>query len=218
MIHLSSKTIASLAWWISPSGFAANATAPIRELSPTVDIWTDASLDRGGGHCSRRDLSRGLGPLVSWWMIQVSTCWRLGQPENLCWPWLSLGIVLGSMLTTGLLLLISNIREVLEVTFFLRRLSFSGNKLSPGTSSSCLLTGFQQRKTLPRTSCPDIAWISRTSDWTGRCSSPFWITLAWSQRWMPSLAAIRPGSQGTCPGTRTPKLWLRMPCWLSGIL
>ena len=87
------QIIASLAWWISPSGFAANVSAPFRELSPTVEIWIDASLDHGGGHCSRRDLSRGLGPLVSWWMIQVSTCWRLGQPENLCWPWLSLGIV-----------------------------------------------------------------------------------------------------------------------------
>ena len=53
VIHLSSKTLVSLAWWISPSGFAANASAPIRELSPTVEIWTDASLVRGGGHCSR---------------------------------------------------------------------------------------------------------------------------------------------------------------------
>ena len=53
IIHLSSKTISSLAWWVSPSGFAANSTAPIRELSPTVEIWTDASLEMGGGHSSR---------------------------------------------------------------------------------------------------------------------------------------------------------------------
>ena len=33
-------------------GFAANALAPIRELAPTVEIWTDASLERGGGHSS----------------------------------------------------------------------------------------------------------------------------------------------------------------------
>ena len=32
----SSRTIASLAWWVSPAGFAANASAPIREMDPTV--------------------------------------------------------------------------------------------------------------------------------------------------------------------------------------
>ena len=53
MIHLSSKTIASLAWWVSPTGFAANSSAPIRELAPTVEIWTDASLEHVGGHSSR---------------------------------------------------------------------------------------------------------------------------------------------------------------------
>ena len=53
VINLSPKTISSFAWWVSPLGFAANASAPIRELSPTVEIWTDASLERGGGHSSR---------------------------------------------------------------------------------------------------------------------------------------------------------------------
>merc|ERR1711895_378810 len=53
LIHLSSKTISSLSWWISPAGFAAYATAPIRELAPSVEIWTDASLFRGGGYSSR---------------------------------------------------------------------------------------------------------------------------------------------------------------------
>ena len=53
IIHLSPKTISSLAWWVLPSGFAANATAPIRELSPAVEVWTDASLERGGGYSSR---------------------------------------------------------------------------------------------------------------------------------------------------------------------
>ena len=52
VIHLSSKTITSLAWWVSPTWFAAIASAPIRELDPTVEIWTDASLERGGGHSS----------------------------------------------------------------------------------------------------------------------------------------------------------------------
>ena len=52
IIHLFPKTISSPAWWVSPSGFAANATAPIREPSPTVEAWTNASLERGGGHSS----------------------------------------------------------------------------------------------------------------------------------------------------------------------
>ena len=49
VFHLSSKTIASLAWWVSPAGFAAYASAPIRELDPTIEFWTDASLEHGGG-------------------------------------------------------------------------------------------------------------------------------------------------------------------------
>ena len=53
IISLSKKSISSLAWWISPAGFAGNASAPIRELSPTVDVWTDANMIRGGGHNSR---------------------------------------------------------------------------------------------------------------------------------------------------------------------
>ena len=48
VIHLSSETTASLAWWVSPAGFAANASVPIGELDPTVEIWTDASLEHGG--------------------------------------------------------------------------------------------------------------------------------------------------------------------------
>ena len=55
IIYLSSKSISSLAWWVSPAGFAANASAPIRELEPTVEVWTDANLIRGGGHSSRGD-------------------------------------------------------------------------------------------------------------------------------------------------------------------
>ena len=55
IIYLSSKSISSFAWWVSPAGFAANASAPIRELEPTVEIWTDANLKRGGGHNSRGD-------------------------------------------------------------------------------------------------------------------------------------------------------------------
>ena len=55
IIVLSSKTINSFSWWISPAGFAAHATAPIRELAPSLEIWTDASLTHGGGHSSRGD-------------------------------------------------------------------------------------------------------------------------------------------------------------------
>ena len=49
---MSSKSIASLTWWVFPAGLAAYASAPIRELDPTVEIWTDASLERVGGHSS----------------------------------------------------------------------------------------------------------------------------------------------------------------------
>ena len=55
IIHLSRKSLLSLSWWVSPSGFAGNSSAPIRELAPTVEIWTDANKDRGGGHSSRGD-------------------------------------------------------------------------------------------------------------------------------------------------------------------
>ena len=48
LIHLSSETTASLAWWVSPAGFAANASVPVGELDPTVGIWTDASLEPEG--------------------------------------------------------------------------------------------------------------------------------------------------------------------------
>ena len=38
VIHLSSKTIASLAWWISPAGLAANTSTPFKELDPSVEF------------------------------------------------------------------------------------------------------------------------------------------------------------------------------------
>ena len=55
IIILSSKSIAALAWWVSPSGFAGNSSSSIRELPPDIDIWTDANKVRGGGHSSRGD-------------------------------------------------------------------------------------------------------------------------------------------------------------------
>ena len=53
VIILSQKSRNELCWWVSPTGFAVQCSAPIRELSPTVDIWSDANLLRGGSHCSR---------------------------------------------------------------------------------------------------------------------------------------------------------------------
>ena len=46
---MSSETTASPAWWVSLAGFAANAPVPVGELDPTVEFWTDASLEHGGG-------------------------------------------------------------------------------------------------------------------------------------------------------------------------
>merc|ERR1712089_30589 len=48
VIHLSSETTASLAWWVSSAGFAANASVPVGELDRTIKIWTDASLEHEG--------------------------------------------------------------------------------------------------------------------------------------------------------------------------
>ena len=53
--YLSSETTASLAWWVSPAGFAANASVLFGELDPTVKIWTDASLEHEGHN--------------SWWLF-----------------------------------------------------------------------------------------------------------------------------------------------------
>merc|ERR1711867_90512 len=69
VFNLSSKTIASLAWWVSPAGFAAYAFAPIRELDPTVEFWTDASLEHGGG----LSFHGGFGLLLVWLMILAQT-------------------------------------------------------------------------------------------------------------------------------------------------
>ena len=48
VIHLSTKSLASLKWWVSPSGFASHSVAPIVEPAPTVQIWTDSNLVGGG--------------------------------------------------------------------------------------------------------------------------------------------------------------------------
>ena len=53
VVGLSNKSLLCLKWWISPTGFAGNCSASLREPEPTVDIWTDASLSMGGAHNSR---------------------------------------------------------------------------------------------------------------------------------------------------------------------
>ena len=42
-----------LKWWASKTGFQANCSAPLREQSPTLHIWSDASLLGAGAHSSR---------------------------------------------------------------------------------------------------------------------------------------------------------------------
>ena len=53
VINLSPKSLQSLAWWVSPSGFQGNSSSPIWELPPTVEVWTDANLEMGGAHNTR---------------------------------------------------------------------------------------------------------------------------------------------------------------------
>ena len=54
-IYLSQRSVSELSWWISPEGFETNCSAPIRELEPDLDIWSDANMERGGAHSSRGD-------------------------------------------------------------------------------------------------------------------------------------------------------------------
>ena len=48
LIILSQKSKEELQWWVSPAGFALHSSSPIREPQPTVKIWSDANLTRGG--------------------------------------------------------------------------------------------------------------------------------------------------------------------------
>ena len=50
---LTRKSCWCLSWWVSPSGFEGNSTSNIRELAPTLEIWSDANLDMCGSHNSR---------------------------------------------------------------------------------------------------------------------------------------------------------------------
>ena len=66
LIHLSSETTASLAWWVSLAGFAANASVSIGFWTSTAMILTDASLELEG-HGTFWKLGLLLGLKGSFW-------------------------------------------------------------------------------------------------------------------------------------------------------
>ena len=43
---------------MSPSGFQGNSSSPIRELAPTVEVWSDANMEMGGAHNSRGEFTQ----------------------------------------------------------------------------------------------------------------------------------------------------------------
>ena len=53
VIELSEGSLLCLEWWISPSGFQNLSSSPVRELVPSLEIWTDANLEMCGAHSSR---------------------------------------------------------------------------------------------------------------------------------------------------------------------
>ena len=68
ILSLSQKSLMNLRWWVSPTGFAGNCSCPIREKSPTLDIWSDANLDMGGARSSRGEFVQR-----SWDPAELST-------------------------------------------------------------------------------------------------------------------------------------------------
>ena len=59
-ILLSPESLFALDWWTSPDGFKAHCSSAMRELSPTIEIWTDANLERCGAHSSCGDFFQRL--------------------------------------------------------------------------------------------------------------------------------------------------------------
>ena len=47
-LKLSPLQLGELRWWLSPRGFRANLSSPIRPPAPTVSLWTDANPQMGG--------------------------------------------------------------------------------------------------------------------------------------------------------------------------
>ena len=52
ILTLSQRSVMNLTWWASPTGFRANCTAPLKDPTPTLHLWTDASMTAAGGHSS----------------------------------------------------------------------------------------------------------------------------------------------------------------------
>ena len=57
-VSLSQQSLQDLEWWTSPDGFQGNCSAPIRELEPTVQVWSDSNLVMGGAHNSRGEFQQ----------------------------------------------------------------------------------------------------------------------------------------------------------------
>ena len=55
VINLSFKSLANLKWWVSDLVVKSNNTAPLRELQPSLHLWSDASKMAAGAHSSRGD-------------------------------------------------------------------------------------------------------------------------------------------------------------------
>ena len=53
LIFLSPQSSIDLQWWAKESGFRSNCSANLREPSPTLHIWSDASMEGAGAHTSR---------------------------------------------------------------------------------------------------------------------------------------------------------------------
>ena len=53
IIFLSPQSKVDLLWWAKKSGFRSNCSANLRELTPTLHIWSDASMEGAGAHTSK---------------------------------------------------------------------------------------------------------------------------------------------------------------------
>ena len=58
LIKLSATSKANLVWWSKETGFKSNCTAPLQEPTPTLHIWSDASMQGCGSHTSRGEYTQ----------------------------------------------------------------------------------------------------------------------------------------------------------------
>ena len=58
VISLSPTSIANLVWWTKDTRFKTNCTADLQEPTPTLHIWSDASMEGCGSHTSRGEFSQ----------------------------------------------------------------------------------------------------------------------------------------------------------------